>query len=97
MAKETSFEGIIVAAYGTEDAADAVLKELNEAKKAKSFEFWDAAVIRRDERSRYFYSETKDMEAPKGAGIGALVGGLIGLTGGPAGLRLRLRLLLRLR
>jgi uncharacterized membrane protein len=85
MANETSFAGIIVAAYSDEEAADAVLKELKEAKKDRSFAFWDAAVIRKDDRSRYYYSESKDMEAPKGAGIGAVIGGLIGLTGGPAG------------
>jgi uncharacterized membrane protein len=85
MAKEASFEGIIVAAYSDEEAADAVLKDLNKAKKEKSLRFWEAAVIRKDERSRYHYDETKDMAAPAGAGIGAVIGGLIGLTGGPAG------------
>lgn len=85
MEKEASFEGILVAAYIDEDAADNVLKSLKNAKKEKSFKYWDAAVIRKDVRSRYHYSESKDMAAPAGAGIGAVIGGLIGLPGGPAG------------
>ncbi len=85
MSKEASFEGIIVAAYVDEGAADQALEIINKAKKDKAFLFWDAAVVRKDERGRYFYNETKDMSAPRGAGIGAVIGGLIGLPGGPAG------------
>lgn len=79
------FEGIIVAAYAHEETAEEVLKKVEEAKKADSFQFWDAAVIRIDERGRYYLEESKDMSTPKGAGIGALVGGVIGIVGGPAG------------
>lgn len=81
----SSFEGIIVAAYTHEEAADDTLKRVNQAKKEKTFHFWEAAVIRMDERGRYYLSESKDMSTPKGAGIGAIVGGLIGIAGGPAG------------
>lgn len=80
-----SFEGIIVVAYPQEDKAKEMLTVINEAKKHKSFDFWDAAVIRKDEKGHYHHNETKDMTAPKGAGIGAVVGGLIGLPAGPAG------------
>lgn len=85
MSTETTFEGILVAAYSDEEAADEVLEKTKNAKKDKTFQFWDAAVIRKDERGRYKYSETKDRSAPTGLGIGAIVGGLIGLPGGPAG------------
>jgi uncharacterized membrane protein len=85
MSKDASFAGIIVAAYTDEEAADQVLEKINKAKKEDSFQFWDAAVIRKDERGRYHYSETKDRSAPTGMGIGAVIGGLIGLPGGPAG------------
>ena len=83
---KTSFEGIIVTAYADEGAADAVLKSVNEAKKGNSFQFWDAVVIRKDDRGGYFYNESRDMSTPKGAGIGAIIGGLIGIAGGPAGI-----------
>lgn len=85
MSKDPSFAGIIVAAYVDEEAADQVLEKVNEAKKEEHFQFWDAAVIRKDEKGRYHYSETKDRSAPAGMGIGAVIGGLVGLPGGPAG------------
>jgi uncharacterized membrane protein len=84
--EKKAFEGILVAAYADQGAADEVLKTVNEAKKEKTFQFWDAAVIRKDERGRYYFNETRDMSTPKGAGIGAIIGGLIGIPGGPAGI-----------
>jgi len=84
--EKAAFEGILVAAYVDEGAADEVLKRVNEAKKEKTFQFWDAAVIRKDEKGHYYYHETRDMSTPKGAGIGAIIGGLIGIAGGPAGI-----------
>lgn len=83
-----SFEGVIVAAYTHEEAADEVLNTINHAKKEKHFSFWDAAVVKLDERGRYFLHESKDMSTSKGAGLGAVVGGLIGLVAGPAGVML---------
>lgn len=83
--EKAAFEGIIVAAYADEGAADGVLETVNGAKKEKTFQFWDAAVVRIDERGRYYLSESKDMSTPKGAGIGAVIGGVIGIVGGPAG------------
>ena len=85
MSAAEKFAGILVSAYTDESAAKDVLGKVEEAKKEKSFQFWDVAVIRKDERGRYYYDETRDMSAPKGAGIGAVIGGLIGITGGPAG------------
>jgi len=84
--EKAAFEGILVAAYVDQGAADEVLKTVNEAKKEENFQFWDAAVIRKDERGRYYFNETRDMSTPKGAGIGAIIGGLIGIPGGPAGI-----------
>ena len=83
--ENAAFEGIIVVAYPNEHMAKNVLEKANDAKKQKAIEFWDAAIIRKDEKGQYHYDETKDMSTPKGAGIGAVVGGLIGLPGGPAG------------
>ncbi len=80
------YEGILVAAYTAEETAAEVLKKVEEAKKEKTFQFWDAVVIRKDERGRYFYNESRDMSTPKGAGIGAVIGGLIGIPAGPAGI-----------
>lgn len=85
-AESTTFEGIIVAAYPEEEAAKKLLAKANEAKKQKTFQFWDAVVIRKDEKGHYYYNETKDMSAPKGAGIGAVIGGLLGTPAGPAGI-----------
>jgi uncharacterized membrane protein len=86
MGEENSvFEGVIVAAYTNKETADDVLKTVEEAKKAKTFDYWDAAVIRIDERGRYYLNESKDMSTPTGAGIGAVIGGVIGIAGGPAG------------
>jgi len=84
--ENATFEGIIVVAYPQEDTAKDILKKVNAAKKKKVFQFWDAAVIRKDKKGQYHYNEIKDMSTPKGAGIGAVIGGLIGLPGGPAGI-----------
>lgn len=85
--ENTTFEGIIVVAYPQEETAKDVLVKANDAKKQKTFQFWDAAVVRKDEKGQYHYNETKDMSTPKGASIGAVVGGLLGLPiGGPAGI-----------
>jgi uncharacterized membrane protein len=79
-------EGVRVIAFVEENAADDALDTLKKAKKEKTVEYWDAAVIRKDARGRYYYNETRDASTPKGAGIGAVIGGLIGIPGGPAGI-----------
>jgi len=79
-------EGILVFAFVEEGAAAQALETLNQAKKDKKIDFWDAAVIRKDERGRYYYDETHDRSAARGGGIGALVGGLLGIPLGPAGI-----------
>lgn len=79
-------EGVLVFAFVEEGAAAEALETLQQAKKGKEVEFWDAAVIRKDARGRYYYDETHDRSAARGGGIGALVGGLLGAPLGPAGI-----------
>jgi len=79
-------EGILVFAFVEEGAAAEALETLNQAEKDKKVEFWDAAVIRKDEKGHYYYDETHDRSAARGGGIGALVGGLLGIPLGPAGI-----------
>jgi len=83
--ENANFTGIIVAAYPQEETAKEMLENVNAAKKQNSFHFWDAVVIRKDEKGHYYYEETKDMSTPKGAGIGLVIGGLLGVLAGPAG------------
>jgi len=84
--EKTANEGVLVFAFVEEDAADNGLETLKKAKKEKTVDFWDAAVIRKDARGRYYYNETRDRSTPTGVGIGAVIGGLIGSPGGPAGI-----------
>ncbi len=84
--ESTASEGIRVIAFTEEEAAADALETLEKAKKDEAIDFWDAAVIRKDARGRYYYHETRDRSTPKGAGIGAVIGGLIGIPGGPAGM-----------
>lgn len=76
---------IIVAAFQEEEAADAALKTLKEAKREKLISIDNAAVIRKDEEGKLHIKETSDLTGGKGAGVGVLVGGAIGLLGGPLG------------
>ena len=93
--QNTTQEGVLVIAFVEEGAAADALDTLKQAKKDKKVEFWDAAVIRKDERGRYYYDETHDKSAAQGGGIGALVGGLLGAdvggVGGRDGARPRIR------
>ena len=84
--EKTAQEGIRIIAFVEEEAADEALKTLKKAKKEKTVHFWDAVVIRKDDKGRYYYDETKDMSTGKGAGFGAVIGGLLGIAGGPAGI-----------
>ncbi len=83
--EKSSAEGILVAAFVTEDAAENAAQALKEAKKQKTIEYWDTAVIRKDDKGEYHYKETKDTSVGKGAAVGAVIGGVIGILGGPAG------------
>jgi uncharacterized membrane protein len=81
-------EGILVFAFVEEGAAAEALETLKNAKKEKTVEYWDAAVIRKDARGHYYYNETQDRSAARGAGVGGVIGGLLGLPLGPAGILL---------
>lgn len=84
--EQASFEGILVAAFSDEETAAQVLEDFKAAKTQKKFQYWDAAVIRKDAKGNYYASETRDMATPIGAGIGAVIGGILGIPGGPAGM-----------
>ncbi len=80
--------GMIIAAFVDEMAADQTLDKMKQAKKAGTFYFDDAAVVRQDPKGKVHIKETGDMSTGKGSGIGAVIGGVVGLLGGPAGVAL---------
>ena len=77
--------GMMIAAYVDELAADDVLSQMKQAKKAGNFYYDDAAIVRQDAHGKVHIKETGDMGTGKGAGVGALIGGVIGILGGPVG------------
>ncbi len=74
---------VIVAAFQDEKGADAVLKELKEAKREKLIGIQNAAVIRKDEKGKIHLKETADIGGGKGAAMGAATGAAIGVIAGP--------------
>ncbi len=80
--------GFLVMAFTEEKAAEQALKEMKKGKKAKTFYFEEAAVIRQDAAGKVHYKETGDLKTGEGGGIGALVGGVMGALGGPGGVAL---------
>ena len=80
--------GFLVMAFTEEKAAEQALKEMKKGKKAKTFYFEEAAVIRQDAAGKVHYKETGDLKTGEGGGIGALVGGIMGALGGPGGVAL---------
>lgn len=74
---------LIVAAFQDEKGADAVLKELKQAKREKLIGIDNAAVIRKDEKGKIHIKETADIGGGKGAAMGAATGAAIGLIAGP--------------
>jgi uncharacterized membrane protein len=75
---------IIVAAFQDENGAEAALKELQAAKKARYIQIDNAAVIRRDADNKVHIKDTRDMGGGKGAVIGGIVGGVIGVLFPPS-------------
>ena len=73
---------LIVAAFQDEKGADAVLKELKQAKREKLIGIDNAAVIRKDEKGKVHINETADIGGGKGAAMGAATGVAIGLIAG---------------
>jgi uncharacterized membrane protein len=78
--------GVLVAAYTAEGAADKTLTDLTQVRSLEGLRYEDAAVVRRDSEGRVHVTETGDMSARSGAGIGALIGGIIGILAGPSGM-----------
>ncbi len=83
---EVAGVGLFVAAFVDERRADDALNGMKEAKKSGDFFFDDAAVVRSDDKGKIHITETGDMKAGTGAGIGALVGGVLAVISGPVGL-----------
>jgi uncharacterized membrane protein len=80
--------GFLVMAFTDEKAADKALKAMDKGKKAKTFYYEEAALVRQDAAGKVHYKETGDLKTGEGAGIGALVGGVMGILGGPGGVAL---------
>jgi len=80
--------GFLVMAFTEEKAGEQALKEMKKGKKAKTFYFEEAAVIRQDAAGKVHYKETGDLKTGEGGSIGALVGGVMGALGGPGGVAL---------
>jgi uncharacterized membrane protein len=76
---------VIVAAFQDENAANAVLKELQDAKKQGLIEIRDAAVLTKDPDGKLHIKDTKDWGFGKGAMAGGVVGIVAGLLAGPVG------------
>jgi uncharacterized membrane protein len=76
---------VVLATFDDEEAANAAMEELYQARKAAQLDFDDSAVIRVDEDGTLHIKDAADFSTGKGAGRGALFGGVIGLLAGPAG------------
>jgi uncharacterized membrane protein len=75
---------VVVAAFNEEGTADEVLKELKVAKWAGLIGIQNAAVLRRDQKSKLHVKELKDWGGGKGAAFGGAMGAVVGLLAGPA-------------
>lgn len=76
---------LIVAAFGDEARAGAVLKDLKTLEKDGVILLVNAAVMVKEDDGKLSIKETEDVSSGKGALFGAVAGGLIGLLGGPVG------------
>jgi uncharacterized membrane protein len=77
--------GFLVMAFTDEKAGEQALKAMDKGKKAKTFYYEEAALVRQDAAGKVHYKETGDLKTGEGAGVGALVGGVMGILGGPGG------------
>ncbi len=76
---------LIVAAFQKEDAADAALNAIIQAKKERLVKIHEAAVVRRDPGGKLHIIERGDLGPGAGAASGAALGAVVGLFGGPIG------------
>jgi uncharacterized membrane protein len=77
---------VVIAAFKEEEAADEVLKALKAAKKEHLIGIQNAAVLRRDQKSKLHIKELKDWGGGKGAAFGGALGAVVGLLAGPGAL-----------
>jgi len=73
---------LMIAAFQDENAAEAALGALKEAKKEKLIDIKDAAVLRKDTSGKLHVKEVGDMGGTKGAVIGGVVGAALGVLSG---------------
>lgn len=78
-------EHVILATFADEDAANAAMNELKEARRAAVLDFDESAVIMVDEDGTIHIKDAADVSTGKGAGRGAIMGGVVGILAGPAG------------
>ena len=76
---------LIVAAFQKEDAADAALNAIIQARKERRVKIHEAAVVRRDTGGKLHIHERGDLGPGVGAASGAALGVAVGLFGGPLG------------
>ena len=85
MSESTPVE-LIVAAFNDENAADAAMKDLKQAKHDGLIKIDNAAVLHRDQKNKLHIKEVHDMGGGKGAVLGGALGAAVGLLAGPVGL-----------
>jgi uncharacterized membrane protein len=85
IAMENDKTHLVVATFKEEKKAKDAFKSLKKARRSKEVAFLDAAVVRRDDKSRLHVKETGDVKPGEGAAIAGVLGAAIGLLAGPAG------------
>jgi uncharacterized membrane protein len=80
----TSTLEVFVAAFGSEDEAEAALKEFKAMDREGSIELIDAAAIVHTAEGKVHFKETADPSGKKWATRGAIAGGLVGLIFPPS-------------
>jgi uncharacterized membrane protein len=80
----TSTLEVFVAAFGSEDEAEAALKDFKTAEREGSIELIDAAAIVHSADDKVHFKETADPSGKKWAKRGAIAGGLVGLIFPPS-------------
>lgn len=77
---------VVIAAFKEEEAADEVLRALKAAKKEHLIGIQNAAVLRRDQKSKLHVKELKDWGGGRGAAFGGALGAVVGVLAGPGAL-----------
>jgi uncharacterized membrane protein len=82
MAKESLH--LVAASYSSTEAADTILKMIQDMKKAGRINIEDAAVVTKTDDGKLKVEETKELTGRKGARRGAIILGAIGLIFPPS-------------